>query len=362
MRASSFRAGSAPIPFRTSFGHASATRDVAANVLVRVDDIDGRFGLGEGCPRDYVTGETVAGARQFLEEHAGAFCALESLEALRTWAATYEAEIDTNPSAFCAAELALLDMFARQRDESVEALLGLPDAGARIAASAIYGTGGTLKFHLRCLAFSVFGIHDAKLKVSGDTARDRSRATMLARRGKLRLDANNLWPDAASATGGLAGMAPPAWAVEEPVAPRDWQGMQEVASKTGARIIADESFTRLSDLDSMPEDFVVNVRVSKLGGLLRSLAAIARAREQGRGIIVGAQVGETSILARAGLCVAAAAGPHLLGYEGAYGVRLLRWDLVDPSIGFGRGGVVSCNTGPAGLGLKPLAAFDRALT
>jgi hypothetical protein len=46
-----------------------------------------------------------------------------------------------------------------------------------------------------------------------------------------------------------------------------------------------------------PEHWIVNVRVSKMGGLVRSLSVVARARELGLSIVVGAQVGETSVLA-----------------------------------------------------------------
>ena len=60
----------APIPFRSAFRHASATRRVAENVIVRIEDDDGLVGLGEGCPRAYVTGETAATALEFLHRRA----------------------------------------------------------------------------------------------------------------------------------------------------------------------------------------------------------------------------------------------------------------------------------------------------
>src|SRR5690348_10493293 len=101
---------SLPIPFRRSFTHAAAVRTVAENVVVRVADRDGCVGLGEGCPRVYVTGETVDGALTFLAEKCAAFSKIENLDMLRAWMEEHEAEIDANPSAFCAAELALLDL------------------------------------------------------------------------------------------------------------------------------------------------------------------------------------------------------------------------------------------------------------
>ncbi|HXV23603.1 MAG TPA: enolase C-terminal domain-like protein [Alphaproteobacteria bacterium] len=357
---------SAPIPFRGSFGHASALREHAENVLVQVEDEDGNYGLGEGCPRPYVTGETAHGARAFLDRHRGEFLELDGIAPLRQWMERRSAEIDANPSAFCAAELALLDLFSRQQQKSVESLLGIPLLHGGLSATAVYSTGSWAKFCLTALLFAAYGMREAKLKVSGQVRVDGRRAAFLARRGRVRLDANNLWPSAEAAVAGLSHAAVHAWAVEEPVGPRDWHGMREVADRTGLAIILDESFTCIQDLDEAPADpsFIVNLRVSKLGGLLRSLAALRHSLGQGRSVILGCQVGETSILARAGLAIASAAGDRLIGYEGAYGTRLLTEDAVSPSIAFGWRGSVDLSRFPVsetGLGLRPTPVFQKAL-
>jgi L-alanine-DL-glutamate epimerase-like enolase superfamily enzyme len=358
---------SLPIPFRTAFAHAAASRNAAENVIVCVMDERSRIGLGEGCPRDYVTGETVEGAHAFLARHCKSLCAIGGLDELRAWIAGNESEIDANASAFCAAELALLDLFAQRASVSVEKLLGVEQTKP-LRTSAVYGSGGLLKFEMQVLLFHANGLTDAKLKATGAIGRDMRRARRLSGRGKVRLDANNLWPGAAEAILALREIGAWAWAVEEPVRARDWAGMAEVKEKTGLAVIADESLTRLSDLEAMPqgEEFVPNLRVSKLGGLLRSLDVLDRARAQKRKIIVGAQVGETSILARAGAVLAQAAGDDLIGYEGAYGSRLLSEDAVDPSLGFGRDGVVDLGPfeGKPGWGLAPAPiladAFGKA--
>ena len=74
------------------------------------------------------------------------------------------------------------------------------------------------------------------------------------------------------------------------------------------------------------------------GGLLRSLALVKAARNSGLSIIVGSQVGETSVLTRAGLIVARAAGEHLVGHEGAFGTHLLKADVASPPLMFGPAG------------------------
>ena len=347
----------APIPFRAAFRHASATRRVAENVIVRIEDDDGLVGLGEGCPRHYVTGETVASAIEFLQRRApGLATEIDSVAELAAWIAGDD-EIDANPSAACAIELALLDLLARRAGLPVERVLGLEPLAKSPHASAVYGDSPTPVFAMQAFLFAWRGLRDAKLKLSGDPRRDRWRSKLLARRGPLRLDANNLWPDAASAISHLAPLAGSAWAAEEPVKVRDFAGMSAISRETGLTIILDESFLKARDLDALPEDgkFAVNVRVSKHGGLIRTLHAIRAARARGLKVIVGAQVGETSILARAGLVAVSAAVEALGGYEGGYGTHLLARDLTVPSLTIGNCGAFHgeawAATSRPGLGL-----------
>jgi L-Ala-D/L-Glu epimerase / N-acetyl-D-glutamate racemase len=99
------------------------------------------------------------------------------------------------------------------------------------------------------------------------------------------------------------------------------------------------------------------VRVSKMGGINRALEVVEAARARGIGVIVGAQVGETSLLTRAGLTVARAAGESLVAQEGAFGTFLLERDVCDPPLMFGTGGVLDVSRFPGlqrpGLGIGP---------
>ena len=135
-------------------------------------------------------------------------------------------------------------------------------------------------------------------------------------------------------------------------------GFERVGVECGANIILDESLLRVEQLDTLedPERWIVNLRVSKMGGIMRSLDVAQRAANLGLGVIVGAQVGETSILTRAGLTVMHGARPNLMASEGAFGTHLLRRDLTSESLMFGNGGAVVVEQtgigGVPGLGLK----------
>jgi L-alanine-DL-glutamate epimerase-like enolase superfamily enzyme len=357
------RFASFPFPFRTRFEHAAASRDRAENVIVIAEDGAGRTGLGEGCPRDYVTGETVHTALAALTRWLGDGAdAIDDLAGLTAWMLAHVADIDRNPSAFAALELALLDVLARRAEQTLEQHLGIPVTAVEIRTSAVYGTRSTAKLLAQIALYTLNGMGgDAKLKLTGDSRIDRARARVLAGLGRLRLDANNLWPSAAEACRGLDGTSRHAWAVEEPLRPRDWRGLAEVGARTGLALVLDESATHPLDLDALVPGprYVVNVRVSKLGGLLRALAMIEAARARGYGVIVGAQVGETSILARAGIAAAHAAGSALIGFEAAFGTRLLARDATVPALRFGRGGRVDVSgLGALGSGLTPTREVD----
>ena len=126
------------------------------------------------------------------------------------------------------------------------------------------------------------------------------------------------------------------YAIEEPLRKGDLAAFESVGQACGCKIILDESLSRPEQLDALPGDteWVVNLRLSKMGGILRSLAVAEKAGQRGMEIIVGSQVGETSLLTRAALAVANASRDNLAAAEGAYGTYLLRRDLTSPSLTF----------------------------
>lgn len=354
-----------PMPFRIVFRHTTAAREATENVIVALADGDGTVGYGEGCPRPYVTGESSASAFEFLHRHAPEVAAeVTDIETLRRWIDGHAETIDANPAAFCALELAALDLFARRRRCSVEALLGLDELTGPFSYSAVLGDSGPFTFGAQLVRYRLGGLRHFKLKLSGDLARDRAKFRWFRGRiggwvaSSVRVDANNRWRHPAAAGHHLLQLDHPLLGVEEPLAADDIGGFAEIADLVGSPIILDESLLRPEQLASLPgpsDRWVLNCRVSKSGGLLRSLRLVEAATAQGLGVIVGAHVGETSLLTRAALTAASAAGDHLLAQEGAFGTHLLRADLCGQPIMFGSGGVLGADQlasiGPFGLGV-----------
>jgi L-alanine-DL-glutamate epimerase-like enolase superfamily enzyme len=363
MKLRALRVGRFPVPFKFAFKHASARRAAAENVIVLVESTSGLQGVGEGCPRSYVTGETTESAVEFLRGHRDSLIdSIAGLDDLRQWIAAHEAEIDRNPAAFCAVELALLDLFGKEAGCSVERLLGLSYLQGDFQYSAILGDSNPLLFWIQFCRYWKSGFRDYKLKLSGDPRRDAKKLRHFRDRDdpalRVRFDANNLWSDAAACIDYLKGLDFPVFALEEPLTANDLPAFRTLAEALGTRIILDESLTRRAQLDALvagEDHWVLNCRVSKLGGLLRSLDLVEDARARGHKVIVGAHVGETSILTRAALTLAHAAGDALIAQEGAFGTHLLSRDLCAPPLMFGDGGVLTVgdvlNPSAPGFGL-----------
>lgn len=334
------------IPFKVSFKHASAERAQTASVWVEAAS-GGLAGHGEGCPREYVTGESVGGAIEWFERHRADILAnITGLESLNAWIERHGADIDHDPAAWCAIELALLDLFGREAGQSLESLLSLPGLAESYQYSAVIGDGSDEAFQHQVQKYVKAGFRDFKIKLSGNVERDREKLACLNRTGlplRIRADANNLWDAPGKVIGHVERLGNPFWAIEEPLAPRDFAGMAEVGVALGARLILDESLARLDDLRQIsgtPSLWVLNLRVSKLGGLIRSVQLVEAARSLGMQVVVGAHVGETSVLSRAGLALATAAGDLRLTMEGAFGTHLLERDVCERPLMFGEAGVL----------------------
>ena len=335
-----------PMPFRTVFRHASARRDRTENLIVAARSSCGRTGYGEGCPRSYVSGESVASGLAFIARHRDSLTSeIHDVPSLKQWMVRHLAEIDRNPAAFCAVELAILDLLGQVSGSPVEKLLRIPELAGKFRYSAVLGDAPYPVYRWQLHRYRRFGFHDFKIKLSGDLHKDRRKLREFrAAPGllRVRLDANNLWESAEECIAHIKALEHDFPAIEEPLEAGDFGGFGAVARHCGTRVILDESLLRVGQLDALgdADHWIVNVRVSKMGGIIRSLAVAEAAAERGIGIIVGAQVGETSILTRAGLAVMSGIGRRLVAAEGAFGTRLLREDLASPCLMFGPGGVL----------------------
>lgn len=357
----------ASIPFTTSFKHGSAERSATETIIVEVRGENGLPGYGEGCPRSYVTGESVESALAFYTSHHVDFKKIHGLHDLELFVANNRAVIDENPAAWCAVELGILDWLARSTGVNVETLLCRETLRESYVYSAILGDSSPVKFAEMYEKYRDMGFSDFKVKLSSDLSRDASKLACLSKDEGLitiRADANNLWSTKEEAVEYLAQLDVSFSAIEEPITSNQLESLELFGKKVGVKVVLDESFLRYDQikfLRNTPSRWIVNVRVSKMGGLLRSLEIIDELVKIGIQITIGAQVGETSLLTRAALILADTSGGYLSAQEGAFGTLLLERDLFSPVLQFGAGGrLPDMNDlrSQSGFGLNPISDVE----
>ena len=218
------------LPLRTTFKQASSVRKVGESIWCKASRSD-LTGLGEGCPRKYVTGENLASALKWLYIKISDIAdSCQSLNDLRAWMNFHRPEIDENPAAFSAVEIALLDLLATEENCSVEKLVGLNSPCQIYQYTGVLGDSGEEKYKAMALRFVKMGFTDFKIKVNGDLNIDRQKLKIVHHIAaennipniRLRLDANNLWKgNADAAIAHLSKLDFPIFGIEEPVAPKN---------------------------------------------------------------------------------------------------------------------------------------------
>jgi pimeloyl-ACP methyl ester carboxylesterase len=234
-------------------------------------------------------------------------------------------------------------------------LLGIEEGRRLGHYTAVLGDDKSWKYREGVEQCLVRGFSDFKIKLSGNIDWDKKKLRLLDDLSKqhqtkdirVRLDANNLWanrPD--EAIDHIIALDAPIFAVEEPVGARHIDDICKVVKATGLPVILDESLCTLDDLSlysHLPGNFIANIKLSRVGGLIRALRMIEALKVLGWPIIIGCHVGETSLMTRAGLVAASAAGDQLIAHEGAFGDYLMEWEPVSPMLKFGRAGVLNLN-------------------
>jgi L-alanine-DL-glutamate epimerase-like enolase superfamily enzyme len=361
MKIVGFRVYSIEIPMRFGVSHSLAERRVTSNVIVCAIAGNGFMGFGECCPRTYVTGETVKSVKNELSKNIlppmVGKCFSSFKEVIDHLSSVLISVNKNEQAAFCAAELAMLDLAGKTFTKNAGDVIG-PPVKRKVRYSGVIATGDPTKAGMFARGMRAFGFRDIKVKV-GPSLEDNFRLLESIRERlpasiTLRIDANCAW-NASQAIHQLEMMKKFSLAaVEQPVAADDYEGMSEVTAAKLVDVVADESLCSIADAEKLIEQKgcdVFNIRVSKCGGLINSAAIYHKAVKAGLACQVGAQVGETAILSAAGRHVATRC-KHIRWCEGSYGYFLLMHDITRTGMTVGFGGWGKSIDRP-GLGVKP---------
>ncbi|MBS2006624.1 MAG: hypothetical protein JST01_06265 [Cyanobacteria bacterium SZAS TMP-1] len=399
MQVSGFKTFLVDLPFRLSFGHNLASRKSSTNVFVKVTARSGSVeyaGLGESVPREYVSGETAPGCWRYLNDvlfPAARTLRFDDLASLARGVEELWQRLDLDREAhgasFCALELALFDAYCRARNIPFYELPRLlaqalpetfdarfwPDkstiADPMDAALAV-DYGGVVPFGGGTFLAGILNFYKAydfgtvKLKV-GSSLKDNLFVVQMASRilpehVKLRVDANCAW-DYEEALRQMEALRPyRVISVEEPLAKGNFEDLARLKSAIPETIIVDESLSTLAEgrkLVEMNACGGFNVRLSKLGGLMASMKMAELAHKNKIEVHLGAQVGESGVLASAQRHFAGALSTFE-NVEGAMNIFLLKRDVTRQclTVPFGARARVSRE---AGLGVSLSRGGERLL-
>ena len=264
-------------PFRTARG----AKDVARNVLVEVEH-DGIVGRGEGAP-----------IPRYAQDQASALRALERFAVPDAspfeqdrWLEAFDRGAGTELAARCALESALWDWAGQATGRPVYDLLSIDPARAPLSSYTI-SVDDPERIRERVVEARSWPV--LKLKMAGGT-QDRAMVEALREEsvGPFRVDANEAWSfdEAREKIAWLSTLG--CELVEQPLPAGRLVETARLRDSSAIPLAADEDAVLGVDPAEVCAVYdLVNVKLTRLGGLRRAVQWLHAARSEGCGVMVG---------------------------------------------------------------------------
>lgn len=317
-------------PFDISFISNQAFRTASESIVLRLDYDNGLFSYGESAPRAYVTGESLSSASALIRDSFTPLLLHREIGKLEDVRAILD-ELENSCvkgsgkpylSALGAVDLALLDGLGKLEDKPAASFLGplLHRSPPQSISVPFFSENEIRELGHR---FRHYRFTHLKVLVGDDPSWNADRLRLIRSLFgdgvELRIEVNGKWSldQAVAHVDALKRFR--IVAVEQPLPAQDVEGLRRFREETGMRVVADESLCTLSDakrlVDSRACD-ILNIKISKCGGLLRAKDIADFALSAQVPCQMGAHVGETEILTAAGRHFAATT--DLVWVEGGY--------------------------------------------
>ena len=343
------------LPFFGDFSHALKSGASADNIVVEIVAEGGRIrGYGEGAPRAYVTGETqetsIEAVRRMAVSPAFPWV-LSGVPDIWAYLDGLKGGKEIH-AARCALETALLDVFGKARGVSVMDFFPRDFYGPEVR----YGAAVPLTHRERAMKIARvirgMGIRRLKLKLGRDFHENREvleGISAVFREGcDLKVDVNGAWDR------DLAFRHIPlirrfgVRIVEQPMPPGDGglAAFARAMDAAGVILMADEAACSLEDVKMIVRQGwyrMINVRVSKCGGLRKSMQMINFLRRNRVLFQIACQLGESGLLSAAGRILSLLSRDARY-HDGSYDEFLLKENITTKNVSFGPGG----KAGPLG--------------
>ncbi len=358
MKITNLRVYRLEIPFSLAISHNLAERKESEAILVVVESDNGFTGVGEGTPRSYVTEESLSGCvdaaiamgRQLIHKE---WTDKDGLNRILDHVVA-QSMAKQNPSAWCAVELACLDLFAKSRQIPLWRLFAENPVNHTFTHSAVIPLLSPQSLAVFLPLIKSLDMEFVKVKVSDPLEGVRYLSKIrdaLGSKTDIRIDANGAFSSDAAIEFKQSAESIGISSFEQPVAKDNMAGMKMVTAR-GAVTIADESMCNKDDMDDLIRNrgcSGFNIRVSKCGGFRESLKLWNHALDNGFFCQLGCHVGETGVLSAAGRHLATLSR-EIKYLEGGYTGFTLESDICNEEVSFGHQGQAGLLEGD-GLGV-----------
>lgn len=340
------------LEFKEFFKHSLAARNESTSIILKITSENYIVGYGESIAREYLTGETtesmIKELKRFLRKMRKEFKSLEDIK-------KYIKKAKLNPAAKCCVDIALLDLGSQYFKEPI-----LEPKVNKVYYSAPVSLSSGIILAIKLFQIKFFRIKKVKIKLDSNIIENEKRLKIarliLGENIEIGVDANGSWNEE-----DFMRMIPilekyKIYFCEQPL-PKEALFKKDLQNLTKIPIMADESFTSLSDAKNLLKNNsvkILNIRLAKLGGILAAQEAIDFARKNNSEYQIGCLVGESGILSACGR-ILASHNPDAISIEGSYSRYLLKKDIIKQDISFekyGKAPVLSGLNSNFGIGIE----------
>jgi len=316
--------------FRFEFHSTQTFRSGAESIILQLEFENGISGCGESTPMKYITGETSSTVIEVIRDCFSPILLSQTIreaDDIEPLLDELEEECIKHHrlyynTALGAVDIALLDALGKQRGVSLTHFLG-----PIVRESAPYSI--SVPFlplqKIRELSYELpkERVKFVKVLVGKQENENVERVdlvrSLFGDQADIRVENNGIWTldEAISNLERLKEFN--ISAAEQPLVKDDIEGLQSLRKIIGIPIIVDESMCSLTDARQLIEKGacdILNIKISKCGGLLRSKRIAQLAQSRNVPCQIGAHVGETELLRAAGRSFALTT-PNLVFFEGA---------------------------------------------
>jgi len=352
------------IPFKLKVEHGAASRLFSDSIIILIES-GGYYGYGEIIIRDYVSGQLGLGEKRLpmVRRHIDQLIfPLHDIGFDYDEIAEFFISIKCQKKELplvCGIETALHDLICRKEGLDIYQLLKIEPQRSHIRYGAILPIlplQSSRELIRQCV---YLGLENIRVKLGSDLSYNHEVLQLcrqiLGLEYPIRIDANCSWTPQDIEDHLEICRRFSVEAVEQPMNPEEDTNrvLLENTQRNGMEFMADESILTFEDLhkiSSRGNYQLVNLRLSKNGGLVRLLKIAKEATDMGIRIQVGCHVGETGILSAYGR-VAASLIPQAVYIDGSYDEYLLSENITTENFSFGHGGMASIKRGK-GIGYQ----------